>query len=184
MLRDPQADHFERATVLRQLDESMATLEWAVSLVPEGWSHRAPDGKMSSEEDAWSVSMNLAHLVLYEERLPTAVLESLVAGGNGLTGLSREPSAFEEAAVALAAVPLVEILERLREARAKEFALAASFSDSAWVLPATKAWGGFGYGPGLWSPARVLAKSFQHTWEHGNAILRVALFAPRELAEG
>jgi hypothetical protein len=25
----------------------------------------------------------------------------------------------------------------------------------------------------------VATKTFQHTWEHGNAILRVALFAPR-----
>ena len=25
----------------------------------------------------------------------------------------------------------------------------------------------------------VATKTFQHTWEHGNAILRVALFTPR-----
>ena len=29
------------------------------------------------------------------------------------------------------------------------------------------------------SIAWVATKTFQHTWEHGNAILRVALFAPR-----
>jgi hypothetical protein len=38
-------------------------------------------------------------------------------------------------------------------------------------------------GPPRWSPARVLAKTVQHTFEHGASILRVAVFAPRKLVE-
>lgn len=42
----------------------------------------------------------------------------------------------------------------------------------------TRAWGRIGYGPRLHSPARIVAKSFQHSWEHGQAILRVARSGP------
>ena len=48
--------------------------------------------------------------------------------------------------------------------------------------PKTMLWSGRNAGrphPLSW----VATKTFQHTWEHGNSILRVALFAPRELAE-
>ncbi len=68
-----------------------------------------------------------------------------------------------------------------RGCRSREIDLAGQFSDEKWAAPQTRAWGGFGYGPRTWSPARVVAKSFQHTFEHGNSILRVALYAPREL---
>jgi hypothetical protein len=184
MITDPQADLFDRESVLRQLDESMTTLEWAVSLVPDGWSHRSPTGRLSAEEGGWSVAMNLAHLALYEERFPTTVLESLLTGGDGVSDSSfPEPSPHEAAAVALAGAPLAEILERLRRARSKEAEIARKFTSAAWVAPTTKAWAATGLGPPIWSPARVLAKSFQHTWEHGNAVLRVALAAPRELLE-
>ncbi len=124
--------------------------------------------------------MNLAHLTLYSERLPRSVLESLRDGGDGVGGSWwKEPSPFEAAAVELAAAPLAEIMQRLRKAYGKEAELARRFPHDA----ATRAWGAAGYGPRLWSPARIVAKSFQHTWEHGNSILRVALFAPRDLTE-
>ncbi len=184
MLLDPDAAYLDRNAVLRRLDESMATLEWAVRLVPDEWTHRAPTGRMSSEDGAWSVAMNLAHLCLYAERLPIPVLESILAGEDGVSGTwFGEPSPFEKAAIELAAAPLPAILQRLQTARSRHVDLALSFPESAWALPTTKAWGGNGYGPAAWSPARVIAKTFQHTWEHGNAILRVALFAPRDLVE-
>lgn len=184
MPSDPAAASLTRDLVLCQLEESVHSLEWAVSLVPEGWSHRSPYGRFSREEGAWSVAMNLAHLTLYEERLPATVLESLLAGGDGVTDTwFREPSPYEDAAVELAALPLAEILARLRAAHEKRLAIAQRFPEAAWTAPSTAAWASRGLGPSSWSPARVLAKSFQHTWEHGNAILIVALFAPRELVE-
>jgi hypothetical protein len=185
VLSDPQADAFDIASLLKRLDESLNVLEWAVNLVPNGWSHRSPYGRISREEGAWSVAMNLAHLALYEERLPTTVLESLVAGGDGVGDTwFREPSPYEDDAVDLAAAPLSEIMERLRRAHSNEWELARRFGTSTWTKPSTGAWASSGIGPPAWSPARVLAKSLQHTWEHGNSILKVALFAPRDLAQG
>jgi len=184
-MRDPQANLFDKASILARHTESLATLEWAVSLIPEDWIHRSPSGtKISAEKGAWSVAMNLAHLTLYTERLPNSVLASLLEGGDGLTGSwFGEPSPYEPDAVALAAMPVGAIMERLKSARARERTLALGFSDDAWTRPQTTAWGGTGYGPRLHSPARVVAKSVQHSWEHGNSILRVALFLPRDLIE-
>ncbi len=184
MPSDPDASLLERDTVLRQLGEAMKTLDWAVSLVPEGWSHRSPYGRLSREEGAWSVAMNLAHLTLYEERLPATVLESLLRGGDGVSDTwFKEPSPYEQPAMELAAIPVPEILSRLRAAHEKGVELAHRFPEAAWSAPSTAAWGSMGLGPTRWSPARVLSKSLQHTWEHGNAILKVAFFAPRELAD-
>lgn len=183
MPRDPQASLFDREGVIGRLEASLATLEWGIAMIPDGWTHRSPSGtKMSAEEGAWSAAMNLAHLALYTERAPVPVLRSLLSGGDGITGAGlREPTALEPAAQALAQSPLDEILERLRVARNEEVNLARSFTPEAWVTPATRAWGQGGYGPPLHSPARVVSKSFQHTWEHGNAVLRIALFAPMDL---
>ena len=126
--------------------------------------------------------MNLAHLVLYSERLPTPVLESLLAGGDGVSDTwFREPSPYEVPAVELAAEPISQILARLRVAQTREIELARRFSLDQWTTPSTRAWGARGMGPPLHSPARVVAKSLQHNWEHGNAVLQLALFAPRKL---
>ncbi len=183
MPTDPQASQFSREGVLQRLEESLKAIEWAASLVPPEWAHRSPSGtRMSSEENAWSVAMNLGHLVLYAERLPCPVLESLLSGGDGVGDTwFKEPSPYEAPAVELASQPIDGILRRLREARAREVSLAMSFSEVAWAAPATRAWGASGYGPRLHSPARVVSKSLQHSWEHGNSIMRVALFAPLDL---
>lgn len=183
MLNDPDALNLDRELILSMIQQSMDALEWALPMIPEAWTHRSPSGtRMSPGEGAWSAAMNLAHMALGSEVLYQSVLRSLLGGGDGVSDSSlREPSPYEPAAMELAERPLQEIMKKFRAGRAEEAALARAFSPEAWLAPTTAAWGRSGYGPRLHSPARIVAKSFQHTWEHGNAILRVALFAPREL---
>lgn len=181
---DPDAHLLDRDSILMRHAESLAVLEWASAMVPHEWTHRSPFGTLSAEEGAWSVAMNLAHLTLYTERLPISVLSSLVEGGDGVsTSWFGEPSPYEPDAVALSQEPVSTILHRLRQACERERALALRFSEESWTRPQTGAWGKGGLGPPLHSPARVVAKSVQHTWEHGNSILKVALFAQRELVD-
>lgn len=186
MVRDPDALHLGREGILERLDASLAMLRWGLTLIPEGWSHRSPSDArvLSREEGAWNVAMNLAHLTLYEERLPATVLGSLLASGDGVTGTPlQEPTPFEPAAVELSAQPLPEILSRMDAAYQHLRDLALQFSEEDWVRPSTRAWGGNGYGPRLHCPARIVAKSAQHVVEHSNPVLRVGLYAPRELLE-
>jgi hypothetical protein len=37
----------------------------------------------------------------------------------------------------------------------------------------------FTRGETMRAPGWIATKTFQHTWEHGNALLRLALYAPR-----
>jgi DinB family protein len=182
--RDPAAPVLERQRLVERLHASLETLEWALRMIPPAWTHRSPGGVMVPEQGAWSAAMNLAHLAMYEEQFPTVVLEDLLAGGNGLArGADFNEDRFASQAMALASEQMPTILGRLQRARSRQIDLAEQFSDAAFAAPATPAWGSSGMGPRRWSPARVLAKTLQHSWEHGNAILQVAVFAPVELVE-
>src|SRR5688572_13449316 len=184
MATDPAADLLDREGTIERLRSSLATVEWAVRLIPEGWSHRSPGGTLSPEEGAWSAAMNLAHLAVYEETFPGPVIEDLLAGGNGLGNVSSlDESTFEARAMALASEPMVTILGRLQQARGRQIELAGEFDPAEFVRPVTSAWGSSGMGPRRWSAARVLAKTVQHTFEHGSSILTVAVFAPQQLVE-
>jgi hypothetical protein len=75
---------------------------------------------------------------------------------------------------------MAAIMARLRPARARQIEIVESFDRERFNEPLTPLWSGSGrYGGPLHPPGWVATKTFQHTWEHGNAVLRVALFAPR-----
>ncbi|MEX0781383.1 MAG: hypothetical protein WD557_01955 [Dehalococcoidia bacterium] len=182
MPTDPAAGLLDREGTIERLRSSLATVEWAVKLIPEGWTHRS--GGPRSTHEAWSAAMNLAHLATYEETFPLTELEDLLSEGNGLGRLSSMSEEITQSrALALASEPISVILGHLQEARARQVGLAEEFPGASFTTPQTRAWGSSGLGPEWWSPALVLNKTFQHTWEHGNAILSIALFAPRELVE-
>jgi hypothetical protein len=158
-----------------QLDQSLRTLEMGLALVPEEWQRRPP------RKDAWSVATNLAHMAIYEELLAAPVLEALAAGADG-TGAapSSDEGWFARETEALSREPLDHMLDRLRAARRRQIVAVRSFTDEGFNTPLTPlwVWSGRGNVP-LDPPAWVATKTVQHTWEHGNSILQIALFAPR-----
>ncbi len=159
-----------------RLRESLATIEWAVSLLPERWSHAVPD---YYEPDAWGAAMNVAHLAVYEDKLAGPVLASLGAGGDGTDAATSADERTAEA-FAIADRPLPELLERLRSARERQIKIVEGFDPERFNVLLAPHWGRLypRYGSRLHSAAWVATKTFQHTWEHGNAILRLALFSP------
>ena len=158
------------------LRDSLTTVEWAVSLLPERWSHALPD---YYEPEAWGAAMNVAHLAVYEDKLAGPVLASLAAGGDG-TDASASVDERTAEAFAIADQPLPALLDRLRRARQRQIETVEAFDPERFNVPVTPLWGeGYPrYGSRLHSAAWVATKTFQHTWEHGNAILRLALFSP------
>ena len=167
---------FDRGETIARLRESLATIESFLALVPAQWTHTPPPG---SPEGAWSVAMNLAHLVIYEECIAAPLLDAMAAGGDGAGSVRAvSEAAFLEDAIAIAGQPLPALLERLRGVRARQIDAIAPMSDIEFNRPATPLFSARSAGvshPASW----VATKTFQHTWEHGNAILRVAMFAPR-----
>lgn len=168
---------FDREATVTRLRESLETVVWAAKLVPADYTHTLLPG---SPTDAWTVTMNIAHLIVYDEGIAIPVLESLVEGENGSTKIRTDNEAwFYNDAVALAAEPLDALLERFTSARMRQIKVAGSFTDADWNRRWSPVFGSGAHGNGPHSPAWVANKTFQHTWEHGNAVLRAALFAPR-----
>ena len=168
--------HFTVKETADRLRDSLATVEWAVSLLTERWSHDLPD---HYEPDAWGAAMNVAHLAVYEDVLATPLLASLAAGGDG-TDAAASASERTAEAFAIADQPLPVLLERLRDARKRQIRIVEGYDPERFNVPVAPHWGRLypRYGSRLHSAAWVATKTFQHTWEHGNAILRLALFSP------
>lgn len=161
------------ATV-RRLQESLETLLWGISLVPEQWQYEPPPFGRGPERP-WSAVMNLAHLVEYEELVAAPVLQELTSGRDGTRVVSfADAGPFERLREALSREPLERLMARLRAARQAQIAAVRSFTDSSLNSATTPLWG-----EPVHSAGWVAAKTVQHTWEHGNSIVQVGLFAPR-----
>jgi hypothetical protein len=106
------------------------------------------------------------------------MIEAIAGGGDGTDVLRSDPDRFLAEARALEHSPVDELLSRLTSARARAIAAVEAASEKRLNEPATPLFSNPIHGERLHSLAWVAAKSFQHTWEHGNAILRVMLFAP------
>lgn len=158
--------------VVRRLADSLRDLEFGLGMVPPQWTHAAvPDAPAGS----WTVSMNLAHLAIYEEVTALPLLRSFEPDFD-IDGARRggDESWFFKQAVALSEQPVAAILDRLRAARSAQIDLVRHLGEERLNSGVTPLWPDPHHTAG-W----VATKTFQHTWEHGNAILRAALFAPR-----
>ena len=78
--RAPAYPEISAQDTARRLTDSFRSVEWAVSIVPPQWTHALPDYYGPND---WTVAMNLAHLVVYEEKFATPLLEALAAGDDG-----------------------------------------------------------------------------------------------------
>ncbi len=148
----------------------MTVIKWAAAMIPAAWTHEPP------EPGTWSVAMNVAHLVVYEEEISLPVLTGLADGGDGVGSVrSALEQWFLKDAEAIADQPLAGLVTRLVAVRRRQIDVVNRFSAEDFSRPVTPLFGG---PTALKSPGWVATKTFQHTWEHGNAILRMALFAP------
>jgi hypothetical protein len=75
---------------------------------------------------------------------------------------------------ALSDAPLEEILDRLRVARQRQVDALRAMTDERFETATTTRWRSQGARPAAW----VAAKTLQHTWEHGNSVMQIALFYP------
>jgi hypothetical protein len=161
---------FSVQETLDRLTKSLETLEWALSGVPPQWLYRPLTGE-------WSVARNVAHLAVYEDFLAAPVLEDLAAGGDGTVVTVPPAPEWDASELALAEDRMEEALALLRTARQRQVEAARRFDDERFNEPLCPIWAQV---PGDRHPAGwVATKTVQHTWEHGNAALQAALFAPR-----
>ena len=158
--------------VVRRLRDSLGDLEFGLARSPEEWHHALPP---ELPADAWTVAMNLAHLTIYEESVALRLLRSFDPAFD-TAGERRggDESWFYNDALALSAESIEAMMSRLRAARRRQIEIVEALGEDHINSGVTPLWPDPQHTAG-W----VATKTFQHTWEHGNAILQVALFAPR-----
>ena len=155
----------------------MDDVVWATTLVPDAYTRTLASFLPA---DSWTVAMNIAHLIVYDESIAIPILASLVAGDDGTTLVRTDNEGwFYGDAVALSSEPMSALLARAGAAREKQIAIVESFAEDDWNRRWSPLFGSGLHGNAPHSPAWIANKTFQHTWEHGNAVFRAMLFSPR-----
>ena len=169
-----------RTDSIDRLERSLADVLYAVSIVPVAWHFRVPaDDPDLAWLGSWSVADNLAHLAIYEEQVAAPILEAIAAGYDAANTVSSVlESNYDSLWQELAQSPMDVIASRFSAARLRQVDTLSSMSEERFQTLATTLWLDQLEAEGH-SAAWVAAKTFQHTWEHGDSILRIALFAPR-----
>ena len=168
-----------RSDTIDRLTRSLADVLFATSIAPPIYQYGAPAAATGLEWlGTWSVAENLAHLAVYEEHVAAPILEAIVAGRDAAEDVNSViESDYEAHWQALSKSPLNEIAQRLSGARSRQVDAVSAMSDDLFHAPTTTLWTDVLAADGH-SAAWVAAKTLQHTWEHGNSILCIALFAP------
>lgn len=156
-----------------RLKQSLSTVEWAVARIPSAYTHAMPADTPPGE---WNAAMNLAHLIVYDEEIANPILAALAEGTDGVGATkSHLEQWFQPNAEAMAPDPIEALVQRFGATHRRQIEIVESFTEERFNTPVTPL---FTRGETLRAPGWIATKTFQHTWEHGNALLRLALFAP------
>ena len=170
-----------RSATIDRLTQSLADVLYAASITPATYHYRSPAAATGLEWlGTWSVAENLAHLAVYEEHVAAPILEAIVTGRDATAEVNSViESDYESLWQALTNSRLDEIAQRLLAARSRQVDAILAMDDDLFQAPETTLWTDVLAADGH-SAAWVAAKTFQHTWEHGNSILCIAVFAPSQ----
>ncbi len=171
--------------VLRhRLEETARILEWAIAQVPpERLLREPPHGRHPQSDKGyrdyfgdWSAYRILFHVVLYEEAYALPTMRHWLGEPNpGVDLVNPEPgveeAAWQEGLERGADLPA--LLERFRALRQEQIRVLESIPADEWDREKVDT------SRGPVSAGFVVAKTVQHTLDHGNALMRNALYWDR-----
>lgn len=148
-----------------KLRESAENFIWAVGQVPVERQFMPPPTPLGE----WSVMRNVFHMMHYERTIALPTMRQWLgeprpprdawlqeeAIWNGGQGHERD-----------------RLLADFRAGRTAQIALLSRFDTAAWEEPRVAIWG-----PAETTLTWTITKTYQHTFEHTNTILHIALFA-------
>ena len=140
-----------------QLASSTEIIIWAVGQVPSTRWHRQPPF------GGWSPARHLFHLLYYEETLALPSLRQWQGGPMPMPPLAGEELSWRHDH------DVEELLAAFQAVREQEVALLDELAGADWDLPRPTIWGEHTL---RW----VLTKSYQHTLDHANSLLQMALY--------
>ncbi|NHJ40331.1 MAG: DinB family protein [Asgard group archaeon] len=161
----------------KQLDETAQIFDWAMRLVPEERlletpphaSHPNASDDVKRYFGSWSAYRIFFHLIHYEE---TAALPNMTLWLDESQHIDRkcggETIAYKEALEKR--IDLKTLLDRFHNVRDKQIEVLNKIPEDQWTEKKSNTnWGSV-------TLEFIVTKSIQHTLEHGNKILRNALF--------
>jgi hypothetical protein len=143
-----------------QLQASADGFVWGAEQVPIGRRHLQPPEGLGE----WTAVRHIFHMVYYEQTIALPSMRQwLGAESPSIDGLD------EDGAWVATQKSVESLLAQFRAIRAEQLALIPMLAEPAWDETRE----------GVWGPVTlrwVVSKTYQHTAEHTNDILRIALF--------
>jgi hypothetical protein len=169
-----------------QLASTAQAIEWAVGLVPAARQFEVPPHPKHPKVTPgfktyfgeWSAARLLYHLLHYEEQYALPTMKHWLGGEHPPADLITPDSEAEAQAWAQAmeaGTPFDSLLELFRAVRGEQIGLVQSIPEAAREQERVDT------EFGRVSAAYAVTKTIQHTFEHGDAILRNALYWDRTL---
>jgi hypothetical protein len=149
-----------------QLQASANGFVWGTEQVPEARRYVQPPKGLGE----WTVARHVFHLYYYEQTIALPSMQQWLSG----TKPSVEDS-DEDIAWGKTQDSVESLLEKFRAVRAEQIALLPKFDATAWNDTREAVWGTVTL---LW----VVSKTYQHTAEHINDVMRIGLFWDAYLA--
>jgi hypothetical protein len=146
-----------------QLQASADGFVWGAEQVPAARRNLQPPKGLGE----WTVARHIFHMVFYEQTIALPSMQQWLGAEN--------PAADEldeEAAWAAGQDNVEGLLAQFRKVRSEQMALLPQFNDSHWEETRETVWGPVTL---RW----VVSKTYQHTAEHTNDVMRIALFWDR-----
>lgn len=161
---------FSPSGAVREMAAVQDALSWALPLISEAAAHAV------RQPGDWSVGTNLAHLVVYEERIALPVLAALAEGEDGRDRVvSGDEGWLARQAELLGEEPYAAVRERFQTIIRRHLEQLEAFDEEAFNAPLCSLWAS---GLGVPVPAGWVAKkSVQHMWEHGHTLIRAGWVA-------
>jgi len=145
---------------LEQLQASADGFKWGTEQVPETRRNVQPPKGLGE----WTVTRHVFHLWYYEQTIALPSMRQWLGSAIPPTEELDEDVAWEHNQDSIE-----NLLDQFQKVRAEQIALLPKFDDSAWSTTCEAVWGPRTL---LW----VVSKTYQHTAEHTNDVMRIGLF--------
>jgi len=143
-----------------QLNASAEGFLWAVEQVPVERRLVTPPAGLGE----WNVARHAFHMTLYEQLVALPSMQLWLGEPRSLTDIE-----YDDEAAWGTGKQLDSILEDFRAVRGEQILLLQKYKEETWEETRSTVWGDVTL---KW----VVSKTYQHTNEHINDVLRIALF--------
>jgi hypothetical protein len=147
-----------------QLQASIDSFLWAVEQIPQERLYFAP------KTDRWPVARIIYHLACYEQRIALPSMRQWLGEPKPVVGTQEEDGAQEDRNWNDGqGHEMSALIADFRAVRTEQHALCSQFDEQSWYESRDVIWGHL---PLKW----VVTKTYQHTLEHTDEVLRAYLW--------